>query len=160
MRLDEWAARWNISTWALDDLRASILGSITSVCEDKSTVQSSESAVLSEIRLEATEKGGRLWRNNVGATYARDGSFLRYGLANESSAINRQVKSADLIGIRPIVIRPDMIGRTIGQFVSREVKAGGWTYRASEREQAQLKWAELILAFGGDACFTNGRGTL
>jgi len=156
MKLNEWAERWNISTRALDDLRA--LFRIDS--GHAGTSGQSESAVQSEVRLEAVTVGARLWRNNVGATYQRDGSFLRYGLANESGAVNAQVKSADLIGIRPVTIQPEMVGWTIGQFVSREVKAGGWQYRATDREQAQLRWAELILSLGGDACFATGKGTL
>lgn len=120
----------------------------------------SETAIQNEIRLEASEKGGRLWRNNVGATYTKDGDFLRYGLANDSSAINKQIKSADLIGIRPILITADMVGLTIGQFVSREVKAASWRYTGNERDRAQLAWAELILSLGGDACIVKGRGTL
>jgi hypothetical protein len=156
MKLNEWAARWNISSWALDDLRT-IFG--IAGCESRESGQS-ESAIQSEIRLEAVTVGARLWRNNVGATYARDGSFLRYGLANESGAVNARVKSADLIGIRPVKIEPGHVGWTIGQFVSREVKAGGWQYRATDREQAQLRWAELIMSLGGDAVFATGKGTL
>jgi hypothetical protein len=53
-----------------------------------------------------------------------------------------------------------MVGYTIGQFVSREIKIPGWKFQNTEREQAQLKWAELIISLGGDACFTTGVGTL
>ena len=120
----------------------------------------SEAGILSDIRLEASELGARLWRNNVGATYTPNGQFIRYGLANDSAATNKTIKSADLIGIRPILITPQHVGLTIGQFVSREVKAPNWRYSGNERELAQLRWAELILSLGGDACFTIGRGTL
>jgi hypothetical protein len=90
----------------------------------------------------------------------QDGAFLRYGLANESSSLNKQIKSADLIGIRPIKITQSMIGFTFGQFISREIKASTWKFAGSDRERAQLRWAELILSYGGDACFANGEGTL
>lgn len=120
----------------------------------------SEAGILSDIRLEASEVGARLWRNNVGATYTPNGQFIRYGLANDSPATNKNIKSADLIGIRPILITPDHVGQIIGQFISREVKAPNWRYSGNERELAQLRWAELILSLGGDACFTIGRGTL
>ena len=119
-----------------------------------------EATVQNLVRLEASRKGCRLWRNNVGATYTRDGAFLRYGLANESSAVNKELKSADLIGIRPIVITKEMVGMTIGQFVSREIKASNWRYTGNERERAQLQWAELILSLGGDATFAVGEGSL
>lgn len=120
----------------------------------------SESGVLSDIRLEASQRGCRLWRNNVGATYTQSGQFMRFGLANDSAALNRAIKSADLIGIRPVLITSEDVGRVIGQFLSREVKHPGWKYTATERERAQLAWAELINSLGGDACFCVGRGTL
>lgn len=120
----------------------------------------SESGVSSEIRLEASQLGYRLWRNNVGATYTPAGQFIRYGLANDSAQLNRCIKSADLIGIRPILITPNHVGLTIGQFISREIKKPGWKYAATEREIAQLAWAELINSLGGDACFATSRGTL
>ena len=120
----------------------------------------SESKIQSLLRLEAVRVGARLWRNNVGACYTREGAFLRYGLANDSSVMNAQIKSADLIGIRPVMITPADVGRVIGQFVSREVKPSNWRYAGTPREQAQLAWAELILSMGGDACFVTGEGSL
>lgn len=119
-----------------------------------------EASVQNVIRLEASRKGARLWRNNVGATYTREGAFLRYGLANDSANVNREIKSADLIGIKPVLITQEMVGMVIGQFVSREIKASNWRYSGNERERAQLQWAELILSLGGDACFAVGEGTL
>lgn len=157
MYLNTWAQRWNIPSQALDELKQSFgFGSI----QKENGYELSEQAVQNLVRLEATKKGCRLWRNNVGAAYMQDGAFIRYGLANESSALNRQIKSADLIGIRPIKITPSMIGFTFGQFVSREIKASNWKFSGSERELAQLRWAELILSYGGDACFANKEGTL
>lgn len=120
----------------------------------------SESGISSDIRLEASELGYRLWRNNVGATYTPSGQFIRFGLANDSTQLNRVIKSADLIGIRPILITQEHVGLIIGQFISREVKHPGWVYKGTERERAQLAWAELVNSLGGNACFTTGRGTL
>ena len=157
MQIDQWAKRWKINAQAILDLK-SILGLNQSIKENKMYL--SEAGVQSLIRLEASEKGCRLWRNNVGASYTPEGSFIRYGLANDSSGVNKQIKSADLIGIRPVKITQEMVGWTIGQFLSREVKAVGWRYTGTEREQAQLAWAELIMSMGGDACFAVGEGTI
>lgn len=154
--MDEWAKRWNVPEAALSELRQSFgLAYIP-----PPSLGISEAAVQSLVRLEATRKGARLWRNNVGATRTPEGSFIRYGLANESTAVNSRIKSADLIGIRPVRITTDHVGCIIGQFISREVKAANWRYSGNDRELAQLRWAELILSLGGDACFAIGEGTL
>jgi hypothetical protein len=157
MILDAWAKRWNIPPAAVTELKRSF-GTVSEPLP--AAPASSETAVLVSVKLEASRHGARLWRNNKGATYTADGSFIRYGLANESKAVSDCIKSADLIGIRPVIIKPEMVGYTIGQFVSREIKIPGWKFQNTEREQAQLKWAELIISLGGDACFATGVGTL
>lgn len=158
MQLDQWAIKWCIPSAAIAELRQILVSKYTNT--EVVSKQTSEAGIQSAIRLEASRKGCRLFRNNVGATYTKRGDFIRYGLANDSMAVNGQIKSADLIGIRPVVIQPWMVGHTIGQFLSREIKHAGWRYTGTEREQAQLAWAELILALGGDACFAAGEGTL
>lgn len=116
----------------------------------------SEATAQNLVRLAASRAGCRLWRNNVGAGYLTDGTFVRFGLANESAAVNKHIKSADLVGIRPVLITPDHVGQTIGQFLSREVKRPGWRYAGTAHERAQLAWAELVRSLGGDAAFTTG----
>jgi hypothetical protein len=159
MLLSNWATRWSISDAALADLyrlmntHISPVSSLLHPAEDVS-----EAGVQARIRLEASALNVRLWRNNVGAVYTAEGSFLRYGLANESKAQNQILKSADLIGIRRILIAPSDVGKTIGQFVSREVKRSTWKF--SKQDEAQLNWANLINSYGGDAKFATGEGTL
>jgi len=109
-----------------------------------------------EVRLLASKDGARLWRNNVGAGVLQGGTFVRWGLANESVAMNKALKSADLIGIRPVLITQEHVGRVLGVFVSREVKRPGWRYSGTEREAAQAAWRDLINHLGGDAAFTTG----
>lgn len=108
------------------------------------------------VRLTAANLGTVLWRNNVGAGVLDNGSFVRWGLANDTAAVNERIKSADLIGIRPVLVTQQMVGTIIGQFVSRECKAEGWRYRGTKREIAQKAWADLIIGYGGDATFTTG----
>lgn len=157
MTLDEWAIKWQIPAAAVADLRLSLASRPVVPGEFKPT---SEDGVSKLVRLEASHTGVRLWRNNVGVLMNAEGRPVRFGLANDSPAINRVLKSADLIGIRPVVITPGHVGQTLGQFVSREVKTPGWRYTGTEREQAQMAWAEVITAAGGDACFATGEGTL
>ena len=150
-RLHSWARKWGVSPEAMRDLEADLgLGGVVTLPGE------SEAAVQARVRLDEVKQGGRLWRNNVGAAYMKDGSFLRYGLANESAQMNRVVKSSDLIGLRPVRITPHHVGATIGQFVAREIKEGNWTYSGTEREIAQLAFGELVTKLGGDFRFTNG----
>jgi hypothetical protein len=159
MTFNEWAARWGLPDAAVTELVHLLAPAM--LVPVKGT---SEEAVKSAVRLEAARTGTYLWRNNVGAgeLIGEDGqrSFVRWGLANDSTGVNKVIKSADLIGIRPHLVTQADVGRTIGQFVSREVKAAGWKYRGTEREQAQLRWAALISKNGGDAAIVNGTGSL
>ena len=115
-----------------------------------------EQSATHDLRLAASKAGVRLWRNSNGAGYLQDGSFVRWGLANETAQMNAKIKSSDLIGIRPVLITPAHVGQTLGVFVSREVKARGWRYHASDRERAQKAWLDLITSLGGDAAFSTG----
>lgn len=155
--INQWAQRWSIPPEAIQDLQDTLTQQTP---DPDATPGESENAIQTRIRLEASRKGARLFRNNVGAGKMESGSFVRFGLANETKEMNKNIKSADLIGIRPVLIQPYHVGTIIGQFVSREIKAGGWQFRGTEREIAQLRWAELIVSMGGDACFANGEGTI
>jgi hypothetical protein len=116
-----------------------------------------EAAVQARVRLVASQSGARLWRNNVGAGTLQNGSYIRWGLANDSTALNKVVKSGDLIGINPVLITPEHVGRTLGVFCSREIKREGWRYNPNNaRERAQQAWIDLVVSLGGDAAFTTG----
>lgn len=130
----------------------------------------SEARNQQDIRLAAARRGAVLWRNNVGATPAKErhtcprcnGRFethrvpVRYGLANDSHKLNNEIKSADLIGITPVLITPAQVGQVIGRFTSVEVKPEGWWYSGTDREPAQLAWVELVRRYGGLASFETG----
>lgn len=130
-----------------------------SIHGDQST-EMSESGVQSRVRLEASKKAVYLWRNNVGAGQLVEGKrFIRFGLANDSKQLNGVIKSGDLIGLRKILITQAMVGRVVGQFVSREIKHAEWKYSGSLEEAAQLQWASLVNAQGGDAKIVTGLGS-
>jgi len=120
-----------------------------------------ESSIQAAIRLAASQRGWRLFRNNVGVMTREDGVPVRFGLANDSKQMNQQYKSGDLIGIMPIVVTPEMVGRTIGVFCSVECKHPDWRPTpGDERYQAQCRWRDLILSLGGYATITNRSDTL
>lgn len=162
MSLHTWAIRWGVSAAALVDLQHQ-LGLVTPPFDkqrDGPTEGKSEAFVQSLVRLEASQKGYKLFRNNVGALKDERGRVVRYGLANDSTAMNEVVKSADLIGWRSFVIPPQLVGCKFAQFVSREVKESGWQYTGTEREPAQKAWNDAVNADGGDAAFVTGLGSL
>lgn len=115
----------------------------------------SESRVQALTRLRAAELGNvRLWRNNVGVLPDQNGRPVRFGLANESAAINKKIKSADLIGWQSVLITPEMVGRIIAQFLSVENKHAQWVPSLTDpREIAQYGWADLVCREGGRAIF-------
>jgi len=143
--LHDWARKWGLSVECLRDLQITLGTYTPPLAPDAPGVGKSEAWAQSALRIEASRKGVKLFRNNVGALADKTGRFVRYGLANDSAAQNATIKSGDLIGIRPD-----------GIFVSREMKSPGWQYTGTEREVAQLNWINLINSCGGDAAFATG----
>ena len=98
----------------------------------------SEKRIEQEIILKASELGCVLFKNNVGVAKLQDGTTIRYGLGNGSS---------DLIGIAPVKITPNMIGETVGIFLSVEVKKNKkGSYKATE---GQKNWLTMVSRRGG-----------
>jgi len=150
--LNSWATLWGIHPEAVADLRRRLTGEIdTVVPHDLKT----EAGVQASIMLGASSTGSRLWRNNSGAATDQSGRLIRYGLANTSAVASKRIKSSDLIGIRPILIGPEHVGQTFGQFVAIEVKAPGWKYRGNDREKAQMRYIQIVVGLGGHAKFSN-----
>jgi hypothetical protein len=135
MTMQDWAVRWGIPQEAIAELMGAIPITL------KVSTAPSEDAVKRGLRLAAPQYGALLWRNNVGVMF-EDRRVVRFGLANDSEAVNRRIKSADLIGIS-----------ATGRFVSIEVKTPGWRYSGTEREKAQLLWNNLVSSRGGVAGF-------
>ena len=158
MNLYQWAIKYRVSPAAVQELQREF-GLINT--DPAATIAGeSEAAVQNRVRLEASRAGARLWRNNVGAGVLEDGSFIRWGLVNDSQQMNKKIKSSDLVGLKPVMIQPHHVGTILGGFVAREVKEGGWVYTATDREVGQLKFLELVASLGGDAAFCNGEGSL
>lgn len=153
--LIEWQRKHGITADALADLVA-IVGLDVEPSEDAT----GEHKVQDDARLLASQMGWRLFRNNKGVLPDARGVPVRFGLCNETDALGKRLRSSDLIGIRPVVITPDMVGSTIGQFVAREIKKAGWKYKGTEHEEAQLRFGEIIIGLGGDFKFWSGEGEL
>lgn len=153
----DWARRHGVSADALRDL-VQVLAPECAPPPPKAGT--SEAAVTSRVRLEASAKGYTLWRNNVGALLDKRGVRVRFGLANDSTAMNARIKSADWIGWRKVVVTPDMVGQTLAVFASVEMKEAGWRYSGAGREAAQMTWAQLVAASGGVGVIVSEAGSL
>ena len=108
------------------------------------TLRNEETNIMNRIMLAMSKKGWLVWRNNVGLFKTPDGK----------RSINIGVKgSPDIMAIKPTVITPDMVGKTVGIFVGVEVKTA--TGRQSEAQKkwqgvAESKGIEYILARSED----------
>lgn len=111
-----------------------------------------ESAVTSHIKLAAAQNGCELWRNNSGGFFDESGRFVRFGLG--SFTPNQHCASSDYIGIRPVLITPEMIGQVLGVFLAVEIKAENWSYRLNDKHTAdQQRFIDIVNRAGGFAGF-------
>jgi hypothetical protein len=95
----------------------------------------SEQQTQQEIRLALSRGDTRLWRNNTGTLYDRQGRPVTFGLCKGS---------ADLIGLRSITIGPEHLGQRLAVFAAVEVKSA--TGRLTPEQAAFL---EQVQAMGG-----------
>lgn len=75
-----------------------------------------EAELLRRILIRASERGMRLFRNQIGKYLLADGRWLTSGLC---------VGSSDLIGWTPVVVTQEMVGQTLAVFTAIETKAKG-----------------------------------
>src|SRR5690606_15398363 len=137
--IQSWAARHGINEFAVAELRM-----LFGHCPELSTEQvatfkgKGESFIQSSVRLAAPKHGYTFFRNNVGALKDERGVPIRYGAFNDTAALNKVVKSHDLLGWKSFIVTEDWVGRRIAQFASRECKSADWTgYNPNnEREKA------------------------
>lgn len=97
----------------------------------------SEAAIMAEIRLALAERGLLMFRNNTGRLKNDKGQLVQFGLA---------VGSSDLIGLTPVVITPEFVGRTLAVFTAIEVKN-----ERGKPTDAQERFIERVIDLGGIA---------
>ena len=98
------------------------------------------------------------FRNNVGVFKGANGQPVRCGLANETKEMNKLIKSGDRIGWTPVVITPEMVGKTVAVFTSIEMKKEGYKPSGKaqrEHYEAQERWATKVREAGGIAGIAN-----
>lgn len=108
----------------------------------------SERRIQSEILLALAEHGLSGWRQNVGTGWAgevqklKDGSVLIRNPRPLKAGLCRG--SSDIIGLRPVVVTPEMVGQTLAQFAAIEVKQPG-----SYPTKDQRHFLEFVQSKGG-----------
>lgn len=75
-----------------------------------------EGQLNDDLMLAASRKGGRLFRNNSGTAFHKDGSVVQYGVGNPGGS--------DLIGFTVVEVTADMVGRKVAVFTAVEAKTG------------------------------------
>ena len=96
-------------------------------------MQNPETKIQNRIMMDMSEKGYLVWRNQVGLFKTLDGRTVNIGIKG----------SSDLMAVKPTVITPDMVGKTLAVFVAVEVKTA--TGRQSE---PQKKWQKAVEKLG------------
>lgn len=116
--------------------------------------QMNEEAVTSHARLEFA-KIGPLWRNNVGVLKDQRGVPVRFGLANESAAMNKEIKSSDYVGITPVTAYLQSCGWvTLGVLTALEMKHTDWVFNPGDAHVvAQARFHNIVREAGGFAGF-------
>lgn len=146
--------------------RNALVGRPSGLCARSTRVGPlSESANQNHIRRVLAERGVHLDRNNRGVLLDKRGVPVRFGLANDSEQLGRVLKSGDLIGWRQLLVTPEMVGSSVAQYASIEVKPHGWKppgvgpvesggkLTAYGHYLGQKRWADLVNAEGGWAGF-------
>lgn len=111
-----------------------------------------EKATSSHIVLDAAYRNVDLWRNNSGMLYDERGRPVRFGLGSFEE--KHQLKSSDYIGITPVFITPDMVGRVVGVFTAVETKESDWRFNSNDKRCLyQKNFIDKVLAAGGYAGF-------
>ncbi len=118
-----------------------------------------ESNLQRQIMLHASDAGYTVFRNNTGVAWTAnerrrqgrdlllvDARPVHFGLITGSS---------DLIGIRPVIVTPDMVGQTIGVFVALEVKT-----KRGRVTREQQHFLDHIAEQGGIAAVVRGVGDI
>lgn len=108
-----------------------------------------ESDLLRRIQVAACRNGDvRLFRNNVGAAWLgkvqhnMDGSVTIHNPTRVVYGLG--VGTSDLIGLRSVVITPEMVGQRVAIFAAVEVKRPG-----KRGTPEQKKFIEVVKSLGG-----------
>lgn len=109
-----------------------------------------ETAIQRRMMVALSEAGVSVWRNETGVYWSgkvihRDGATVTLANASRITA-GLCVGSSDLIGVTPVTVTADMVGKTLAVFTAIEVKTA--TGRVSPD---QARFIDHINRIGGQA---------
>lgn len=117
-----------------------------------------ERDITRDILIAVSKLGARLFRNNQAMAWVGKATRITTSMVvhcGPGDVVIRQARplhaglfvgSGDLIGITPVVIRPEHVGTTMGLFTSVEVKT-----KTGRTTTEQENWKTQILKLGGIA---------
>ena len=114
--------------------------------ESRPFVNDSEKTIMHRGMVRESAKGNIVWRNNTGRFELPDGRFIPAGLCKGSS---------DVIGIEPVIINREDVGKLFGRFLAIEYKTK--TGRLTPEQQHFL---DVVRACGGTAIVDRGEENL
>lgn len=123
--------------------------------------------LVQETIIEASKLGSRLWRNNVGLGWVgKVINITKEVKANlhPGDKIIRAARplhaglcegSSDAIGLTPVLITQEMVGRTVAIFTAIESKTG-----KSVASEIQNDFIKMVIGFGGIAGIVHSKEDL
>ncbi|QHJ79216.1 MAG: hypothetical protein [Caudoviricetes sp.] len=102
--------------------------------ENNAIKEMKESNIQNLSLVAGSQSGAMIWRNQVGTFYTRSGAPVKVG----------NVGAADSLGVVPIVITQDMVGKTIGVAIACEFKA-----KRGRQSDEQKMWQANFEKRGG-----------
>lgn len=155
--LNDWANRHAVTPAAMAELYL-LMGftpEVPELCQGKD-----ESYVQSFLRLAGPPLGFNLARNNRGALPNERGVPIRFGLWNDTAALDKVCKSGDLVGYQSGWFRDYETAEPVkvAVFTMVECKHAGWPgfNPNDKREAAQQRCLSMVLSAGGIAAFSTG----
>lgn len=106
-------------------------------------MRNQETNIMNKYLLHFSGVGAMVWRNNTGK--------FRSLTDPQRIVTVGQVGSADIIGVQPVTITADMVGKVIGQAIAIEVKTP-----TGKQSQEQKNWQQAFEERGG--IYILGRG--
>lgn len=111
------------------------------------------------VLLRAGEYRSRLFKNNTGVAYTEYGRPVFFGLGNDGTKDDESFRTPDDIGWTPVLITPEMVGKTVAVFTAIESKKLGFIvkpdYNKKTREYGQNKFMNLVNLNNGIAGFAS-----